>query len=211
MPKKIIILLGVPGSGKGTQAHRLAKRLGYAHIASGDLLSALALDPPADPDDKKPLEIMKTGGLVSPDFVFHVTSREIELQLKDMHGVVLDGTSRTMEQAKMYQKFFQNHGLGDDVMVIEIALNDATAFERVVNRRAFAQAGKAVPGTMGVEAVRADDTPEAMKKRFTEQGNAALKLITDYYKSLGQLIQVDGSKSIDEVEQQIVQIINPKS
>lgn len=211
MPKKIIILLGVPGSGKGTQAKRLAERLGYAHIASGDLLRALEADPHADPEDKKQLEIMKMGGMVSPLFVFQVTSREIERQLAERQGVVLDGTTRTMEQAKLYQQFFEGHGLEGDVMVIEIALDDATAFERIINRRKYAQAGKAVPGTTGVETVRADDTPEVVRKRFEEQGNAAIKPILDFYEKSGVLVKVDGQKSIDEVEQQIVQILNPKS
>lgn len=203
MPKKIIILLGVPGSGKGTQAKRLAERLGYAHIASGDLLRALEADPHADPDDKKQLEVMKTGGIVSPDFVFQITAREIERQLEKMPGVVLDGTMRTMRQAELYQQFFEDHGLASDVMVIEIALDDATAFERIINRRKFAEAGKAVPGTAGVESVRADDTPEVVRKRFEEQGNTAIKPILDFYKKLGVLVQVDGQKSIDEVEKEI--------
>ncbi len=63
--KKIIILVGVPGSGKGTQAKKLALKYNYGHISTGDLLRALDTDPNGDPEDKKKLEDMISGKLVS--------------------------------------------------------------------------------------------------------------------------------------------------
>ena len=59
--KKMIILLGVPGSGKGTQAKKLCEKLAYGHISTGDLLRALDADPEGDAEDKKTLQAMKSG------------------------------------------------------------------------------------------------------------------------------------------------------
>lgn len=197
--KKVIILLGVPGSGKGTQAKRLAKKSGYAHIATGNLLRALAADPEAPEEDKKNLEAMKQGKLVPSDFVFSITSKEIAKHLDAGSGVVLDGVSRSVEQARMYQGFFESRSLNGDVVAVEIALSDQEALSRLSTRLEFAKQGKAVPGT-DVEQARSDDDPQIVKQRIADQGNAALSPITDYYDSIGQLKRVDGSKTIDEVE-----------
>lgn len=197
--KKIIILLGVPGSGKGTQAKRLAARTGYAHISSGNLLRTLESAPGVSSSEREKLQAMKDGKLVSSDFVFEVTAREIAHRLDDGQGVVLDGVSRSLEQAQMYQGFFEGRGAADDVVAIEIALSDEQAVQRLSTRLEYAKQGMAVPGT-AVEEVRKDDDPEVVRQRIAEQGNVALSPITGYYASLGQLVRVDGSKSIDEVE-----------
>ncbi len=204
--KKVIILLGVPGSGKGTQAKRLAIKSGYAHIATGDLLRALAADPEASEEDEKNLEAMKQGKLVPSDFVFSITSKEIAKHLDAGSGVVLDGVSRSVEQARLYQGFFESRGISSEVIAVEIALSDEEALERLSTRLEFAKQGKAVPGT-DIEQARSDDDPQIVKQRIADQGNTALLPITDYYESIGHLSRVEGSKSIDEVEELIQKAI----
>ena len=76
--KKIIILLGVPGSGKGTQAKRLAARSGFAHISTGELLRALEADTSADSHDRQKLADMKAGKLVPDELIYKLAFREIK-------------------------------------------------------------------------------------------------------------------------------------
>ena len=76
--KKIIILMGVPGSGKGTQARILKQKFNYGHISTGDLLRALDADPNGDPEDKKMLADMKAGKLVSDSLIYKLAFQEIE-------------------------------------------------------------------------------------------------------------------------------------
>jgi adenylate kinase len=189
--KKIIILLGVPGSGKGTQAKKIAKKNKYSHISTGDLLRTLAKDPNADPEDKKKLEEMKSGDLVSDELIYKLAFREIEKNLDSNRGVVLDGAIRSVEQAKKYQAFFISNRVENDLLVIEIHISDDTVMKRLKIRLE----------TQGKQ--RVDDDPEIMKKRIEDQGNTAIKPILDYYDQLGVLKKVDGESSIDEVEKKV--------
>lgn len=190
--KKIIILMGVPGSGKGTQAMRLADRFDYAHISTGDLLRALDADSDADPVDKQKLADMKVGRLVSDNLIYRLAFREIEKNIESGKGVILDGAIRNVEQAKAYQNFFTDKNLADEVIVIEVAIDDETSLERLMYRRENAAE------------VRADDDPEIMKKRIREQGNDVIQPILEYYESLGLLTRIDGMSSSEGVEELIL-------
>jgi adenylate kinase len=217
--KKIISLMGVPGSGKGTQAKKIAKNYGYGHLSTGDLLRALAKDENADPEDKKKLEEMKAGKLVSDDLIFKLAFKEIEKYLEENKGVVLDGAIRNLDQAKKYQEFFTDKNVADEVVVVEVALKDETSFNRLTKRRVCSACGfilpytkdnellTACPDCKGELIIRKDDDPEVIKKRIIEQGNDAIKDILDYYNNLNLLVKVDGEKSIDEVEIEIKEVL----
>lgn len=192
--KKIIILLGVPGSGKGTQAKQISDLYGYIHLSTGDLLRALDADPNADPADKAKLAEMKAGKLVSNDLIYKLAFKKIENALVNGQGVVLDGAIRSVDQAEAYQAFFAEHDLSHDVIAIEIAIPDEEIMRRLETRVASG-------------ASRADDTPEVMQKRIAEQGNTVLQPIAHYYDKLGVLARVDGRKSIPEVRNDIEKIL----
>lgn len=192
--KKIIILLGVPGSGKGTQAERLASAYGYIHISTGELLRALDADPETDAADRVKLVAMKEGHLVSDDLVYRLVFKEMELYMNNGVGVVLDGAVRTVDQAKTFQQFFQDRGWGNDVLVIELAMSDDVIMRRMELRRASG-------------APRHDDSPEVMRERIIAQGNAALKPIRDYYQSLDMLHDVDASQELDVVTDAILSMV----
>jgi adenylate kinase len=185
--KKILIFLGVPGSGKGTQANILCDRHGYGHVSTGDLLRALDANEQADPADKQMLQDMKEGKLVPDTLIYKLAFARINQILSEGRGVVLDGAIRNVEQAKAYQAFFEEIGCGADVQAIEIALSDEVAIERLLGR---------AEETGGA---RADDKPELIKKRMESQGNIALTPIAEYYKEMNQLCRIDGSMSVPEV------------
>lgn len=209
--KKIIILMGVPGSGKGTQARRLAEQYSYNHISAGDLLRQLDADPNAAPEDKQKLVDMKAGRLVTDDLIYKLVWREIEKFLKLRTGVVLDGAIRNVEQAKKYQKFFKDKDVEGEIIVIELALDDETSYLRLAKRKVCRACGNIIPYSLENELkttcekcggelyIRIDDNPETIKKRIAEQGNKALQPILDYYRGLGLVVSVDGNKEIDDV------------
>ena len=132
---------------------------------------------------------------MAPDaLVYKVAFQAIEKHLKQGIGVVLDGAIRSLEQARVYQKFFTDHGWENEVMAIEVALPDEEIWQRMESR-------------LRGGSDRPDDNTESMKRRIIEQGNAALRSITDYYNTTGVLKQVDGKKSITEVAREIEQVL----
>jgi adenylate kinase len=218
--KKIIILMGVPGSGKGTQAKKIAEKYNYGHISTGDLLRALDADKNADPEDKQMLADMKAGKLVSDKLIYKLTFREIEKYLNQDKGVVLDGAIRNLDQAKQYQDFFASKNVADEVLVIEVALSDKESFDRLTKRRMCVACGEIIPWIPatydltscpkcgGEIKPRQDDKEEVVKKRIVEQGNGAIAGILNYYEGLNVLKRVDGALPIEEVEKEIDIVIS---
>jgi len=211
--------MGVPGSGKGTQAKKLVEKYGYGHISTGDLLRALAKDKNANAEDKQKLEEMKAGGLVADDLIYKLAFKEIEKYLNDGKGVILDGAIRNVEQAKKYDEFFAKKNVNDEVVVIEVKLSDETSYNRLTKRKICPSCGFILPYSPenekklqcpdcgGELIMRQDDNPETIKKRIEEQGNTAIKPILDYYRDTGKLVSVDGEKGIEEVDEEIQGII----
>ena len=217
--KKVIILMGVPGSGKGTQARKIVEGFGYAHISTGDLLRELDKDPNADVNDKQKLADMKAGRLVADDLIYKLGFSAMDKYLDVGKGVLLDGAIRNVEQAKKYQEYFASKNLTDEILVIEIALSDETSFKRLTRRKICPDCGFILPYSPQNEAksdcrecsgkliVRSDDSPETAKKRIVEQGNVPTQPILDFYKELGVLQTVDGEMGIDEVYKEIRNIL----
>lgn len=216
---RIIILLGVPGSGKGTQAKRLKDQFGYAHISSGDLLRALDADPQGNPEQKKMLAEMKSGKLVSDSLIYDLVFGEIEKNAANEKNMVLDGVVRSVDQAKKFDEFFAQKGLSANVMVIEFTSSDETSFKRLTKRKICSTCGHIIPYSPendlkticekcgGPLVVRADDTPEIIEKRIREQGNAVVAPIREYYKQTGNYLAIDAEQNIDGMEKDLLKII----
>ncbi len=193
--KKIIILMGVPGSGKGTQAIKLAEKFSYRHISTGNLLRALAEDVNVDARDKKMLAEMKKGKLVADKLIYKLAFLEMEKYFSQNKGVILDGAVRSVKQAKEYQKFLKKNKMEDEVVVVDAHISDEISLKRLLNRKETSNEA------------RVDDNLEVMKKRIKEQGNAIIAPILDFYKKLGILKTVDGEKNIDGVFQEILDVL----
>lgn len=217
--KKIIILMGVPGSGKGTQARILVDLFGYGHISTGDLLRDLDKNPNADPEDKKKLADMKAGRLVADDLIYKLAFREIEKHLDQGSGVVLDGAIRSVEQAGKYQEFFRGKGVEDEVAVIELKISDETSYNRLTKRKVCDGCGFILPYSPVNEkktdcpecgdtlSVRDDDDPKIVMERIEKQGNKTIWPILNYYRDQRRLISIDGEISIRGVDEEVLEAL----
>lgn len=194
--KRVIILLGIPGSGKGTQARNIAQKYGYIHISTGELLRSLDKDPHILVEDKNELQKMKAGDIVSDELIYRLAFKEIESHIKKGEAVVLDGAIRNIKQAERYQDFFEGLGMADEVLAIELSMRDEVSFERLASRLKD-----------GTGAGRLDDTIKALEERLKSQGNVGLSKIVDYYKTKNVLVSVDGERSIDEVKVSIGNVV----
>ena len=207
--KKIIILFGPPGSGKGTQAKLLAEKTGYAHISTGDLLRSLRERTNLNSSEKEALQIMQTGALVPDQVIYDLVFSVIENNLTAGQGVILDGAIRNLDQARAYQDFFVNHNFSDEVNAIMIDLSDEQSARRLATRLVCGTCGaiyindgkSQLCPKCGVElSARQDDQPEAVAKRLLLQGNASLASILAFYEGLGVLLHVDGFGTINDVK-----------
>lgn len=173
-----LLFVGPPGAGKGTQADRVADKLGIAHVSTGDMFRAL--------DDSTELgrrvkEIMESGGYVSDDIVIEMLQERIA-KPDAADGYILDGFPRTVPQAEALDEFLGDDGL-DAVVLFEIDTDE------VVTRM--------------LERGRADDTEETIRTRlevYTEQ----TKPLIGRYEELGLVKRVDAEGEIEEITDRVL-------
>jgi adenylate kinase len=185
-----IILLGPPGSGKGTQAQLLLQRYGIVQLSTGEMLRAAVAA--GTPVGLKAKEIMAGGGLVPDEVVVGIISDRID-QPDAKNGFILDGFPRTVPQAEALDELLKHKHLKLDA-VIELRVNESALLNRVETRVAqMRERG---------EEVRVDDTPEVLTKRLASYRSQTEPLI-HYYSERRKLSTIDGMMAIDEVTRAI--------
>ena len=185
-----IILLGPPGSGKGTQAQLLVQRYGIVQLSTGEMLRAAVAA--GTPVGLKAKEIMASGGLVPDEVVVGIISDRID-QPDAKNGFILDGFPRTVPQAEALDQLLKAKHLKLDA-VIELRVNESALLSRVETRVAqMRERG---------EEVRLDDTPEVLTKRLASYRSQTEPLI-HYYSERRKLSTIDGMMAIDEVTRAI--------
>jgi adenylate kinase len=189
-----LILLGPPGSGKGTQAQRLVQRHGIVQLSTGDMLRAAVAA--QTPIGLKAKDIMAAGGLVPDEVVVGIIADRIE-QPDAANGFILDGFPRTVPQAEALDALLKQKQMKLDA-VIELRVNEGVLLERVERRAAETRARG--------EAVRADDTPEVLTKRLASYRDQTEPLI-HYYSDHRMLATIDGMMPIEEVTEEIGRIL----
>jgi len=187
----ILIFLGPPGAGKGTQAAHIVKKYGIPHLSTGEMLrSAVAAGTPVG---KKAQAIMDAGDLVSDDIVAAIVEERIE-EDDCAGGFLLDGFPRTIAQAEMLDAMLEKKERRVDV-VIELGVDERILLDRMLKR--IEQTGGA----------RADDNEETFKKRLGVYRGQTAPLIP-FYQEQGKLKGVDGMGSVAAVSAEIDAILD---
>jgi adenylate kinase len=189
-----LILLGPPGSGKGTQAKRLVKRYGIVQLSTGEMLrAAVAAQTPVG---LKAKDIMASGGLVPDEIVIGIISDRLD-QPDAARGFILDGFPRTVPQAEALDELLKKKHMKLDA-VIELRVNESALLQRVETRVAEMRARG--------EEVRIDDTQEVLTKRLASYRSQTEPLI-HYYSERRKLLTVDGMMTIEHVTREINRIL----
>lgn len=203
-----LILLGLPGSGKGTQAEYICKNYAVTHISTGDIFrAALKNETPLGLEAK---EYMDTGELVPDELTNNIVKER--LQEEDVEqGFLLDGYPRTLVQSKALKENLNKIGRKLDA-VIYLKVEEQTLIERLSGRYICSNCGASYHklfNSTKIEGVcdncgatnfyqRDDDKPETVKKRIEVNREQTQDLI-EFYKEEGILIEIDGNQSPDEV------------
>ena len=213
-----IIFIGPPGSGKGTQAKRLAGRFGIPHISTGDMLREAVAD--GTELGLKAAPIMASGGLVSDDLMIGIINDRLA-KPDAQAGFILDGFPRTIVQAEKLDSIVgsdvesgQGNGHGG-LRVLQLLVPDDAIVRRITERRTCVQCGAiyhlennppandSVCDRCGAEVIaRADDTEPAVRKRLEAFHRQTLPVAT-YYKAKNILREVDGVGPVDEIFERI--------
>ena len=183
-----IVLLGAPGSGKGTQAALLVEQLGIPHISTGVLLRAAVA---AGTDlGRKAKAVMDRGDLVSDDIMLGLI--EERLRADDARkGFILDGYPRNLVQAEALDRLLERLGKPVDE-ALQIDVNQDQVVARIAGRSA--QEG------------RADDSAEVVRKRMQVYSEQTAPVV-GHYEAKGILTRILGEGSIDEVFQRIMGVL----
>lgn len=210
-----IIMLGAPGAGKGTQAKKIADKYSVPHISTGDIFRANIKE--GTELGKKAKTYMDQGLLVPDDLVVDLVVDRVQ-QDDCTNGYVLDGFPRTIPQAESLDAALEKLGEKIDY-AINVEVPDENIVKRMSGRRACLGCGatyhlvhippktEGICDTCGKELVlRDDDKPETVTKRLNVYHEQTQPLI-DYYTSKGVLAEVDGTKDMEEVFQDIVKVL----
>lgn len=214
---RVVVLLGPPGAGKGTQAQLLSGRLGLAHVATGDLFRAAVRE--GTPLGAEVQAYMARGELVPDALTIRVLLARLDV-LDPTAGVLLDGFPRTAGQAAALDV-----ALAERKSRVEVApLIDVPADElvaRLGGRWTCRAAGHIyhetanpprVAGVCDVDGSelyqRADDRPETIRARLVQQ-LGALDEVIDHYRAAGVLATVDGRQPIDGVTAELLHVLEP--
>ena len=188
-----VILLGAPGSGKGTQSIILNKKFGFLQLSTGEMIRQ-------NIEDKTELglkvqTLVNSGEFVDDDTILSMISNRI--LMKDCKkGFVLDGFPRNVNQAKKFDKILKENNKKINI-VIELKVIKKILFERIQNR------------AIEANEAREDDKGEVLENRIKIYEEQTEPLIP-YYKDLGLHYEVNGMKNIDEIALDIEKIIKIK-
>src|SRR5699024_9877866 len=210
------IIMGLPGAGKGTQAAKIIKKHSIPHISTGDMFR-LAIKNETDLG-KQAKAFMDQGELV-PDEVTVGIVKERLSQSDAKGGFLLDGFPRTIEQAEALNKIMEDLGSQID-QTINIDVPEEELMNRLTGRRICETCGATYhlvfnpPKEEGICDLdggklyqREDDNPDTVANRLEVNIKQTTPLL-NFYKELGVLSTVDGSKDIDEVFEEIDEILN---
>lgn len=183
-----MIMFGPPGSGKGTQSKLIAEHFGFVHLSTGDIFRKEIQNNTALGD------IVKTfidRGILVPDSIVMRELYRHALRYQNAPGIIFDGFPRTPKQAANLDKVFHKKELRI-ALVVSILVPDEILIQRVLNR--------------GKDSGRADDNPHIIQKRL-EVYKTYTHPVIDYYKQTRRLVEVDGTREMNIVTEDIRQVV----
>jgi len=208
-----IILLGAPGSGKGTQASMLSNKLGLYYFQTGKLSRDLAKK------DKRLREIINSGKLIPEQEMTMYVIDNLSKNRSKMNNILFEGFPRFISQYKALAEFLRSKG--DDIdAVISLDISEKEAVRRISSRRICEKCGEVYnlitnpPSKGGCKCggkliQRKDDNPDSVKVRFRYYKEDTKKLI-DYLEKQSNVIKVDGERSIKVIYEDILRKLEKK-
>ncbi|CAH8581410.1 unnamed protein product [Schistosoma turkestanicum] len=213
-----LVLVGPPGSGKGTQAAKIAERYKICHLSTGDILRAIIAS--GSELGLKVQKITESGGLVSDDLVCDLIAQKIDSP-ECKHGLLFDGFPRTVEQAKKLDILLRDRRI-NLLAALEFKLDPSIIEKRICGRLFHLASGRSyhelfnppkvpmVDDITGDRLVhRPDDKPESLKKRLYEYEKNAAPIL-HFYESQNKLLQINANKDVDQVFRDIQERISKK-
>ncbi|NQW55960.1 MAG: nucleoside monophosphate kinase [Chloroflexi bacterium] len=203
----ILVLLGAPGAGKGTQAEALSAATGAAHVATGDLFRAEIAA--GSPLGLAAQQFIDAGQLVPDEVTINMIQARL-VKADAVNRVILDGFPRNPAQASALDAAYA--ASGRSIRAVLLKVDDAILAERLTARRVCPSCGRSYhllsrppqsPGVCDVCATtlvtRSDDAPETVAARLANQ-LAALGSVVELYRATGRLTEVSGVGTVDEVQ-----------
>ncbi len=212
----VLILLGPPGAGKGTQARMLQEKFGLVQLSTGDLLRAAVKA--GTPAGKQAKAVMDAGGLVSDEIVIAILNDRMSEE-DCRNGVILDGFPRTTVQAKALDDMLRSTGQRINA-AISLRVDDGAMVERISGRSTCAGCGEGYHDTFKPPLAdgscakcgsteltrRADDRAETVASRL-EAYHAQTAPLIAYYDAAGVLTSVDAMAAIDKVAGDMARVV----
>ena len=212
---KIIVLIGAPGAGKGTQARLLEERRGIPQISTGDMFREMKK---ADtPLAKEVQAIMAAGKLISDDLTFQIVK---DRTTREDGTYILDGYPRTAVQAAQLELLAEEQG--KTIQAIEVDVPRADLMKRLTGRRSCSVCGEIYnvyskppqrdnvcdfhPDVQLTH--RADDNTESVSTRLATYDEQTKPLL-DYYKKTGRLQKIDGNRPLEEIYADLESLVAP--
>lgn len=216
---KIVVLMGAPGAGKGTQARLLQGRLGLPQISTGDMFRALG--EAQTPLAEEVRQIQASGTLIPDEVVIRVVEERTAKE-DCPNGYTLDGFPRTTVQAEMLERLATAQG--QDIVAILVDVPPEVLSKRMTGRRNCPVCGEIYniyfkppqldsvcdlhPGAQLQQ--RSDDAPDKVKVRMETYEKQTQPLL-DYYEKSGRLQRVDGTREPEAIYSDIKRIVNSRS
>jgi len=214
MEAKHLLIIGPPGSGKGTQAARVAERLGLKHLSTGDILREAVKE--QTELGLKAKAYMEKGELVPDDLMLALIAEELD-RLGDS-GWILDGYPRTMPQAEALEKVLDEREEGIDRVVL-VDVDYEVIVRRLTSRRVCPSCNAVYNietkkprednrcDNCGTELIiRPDDREETVRNRLKVYDEQTAPVV-DFYRNKGNLVTVKGEGDIEEITAEILRVL----
>jgi adenylate kinase len=185
-----VVILGAPGSGKGTQSELISKEFGLEHISTGEVLRS-------EIENQTQLgiiagEYINKGHLVPDDLITNLLSKVLD-DRKNAKGIILDGFPRTIPQAEALKALLDERGTGISAM-LNLEVEEKELINRLLER--------------GERLGRSDDNPETIQSRLNVYHQQTAPLV-EYYKKEGVLRAIRGAGTVENIFEQIKKALYP--